>query len=74
MRPASLRAVLARELGAALADRLPINLQDQFALAAAFAEGDDPVRWARRTSGLISLINEPLRVLAMLDEAEYRRV
>lgn len=74
MRPASPRAALGGELGAALAGRLPINLQDQFASAAAFPEGNDPVRWARWTSGLVSLINEPWRVLAALDEAEYRQV
>lgn len=70
IRPVSLRPVLGRELGAALAGRLPINLQAQFASAAAFAEGDNPVRWARRTSGLIRLIDEQVRALAALDEAE----
>lgn len=74
MRPASLRTALGRELVAALAGRLPINLQAQLASAAAFSEGDDPVRWARRTSGLVSLIDEAPRVLAALDEAVYRRV
>lgn len=38
MRPSSSRAVLGRELGASLAGRLPVNLQNQFASAAAFAE------------------------------------
>lgn len=73
-RPVSLRTALGRELGAALAGRLPINLQAQFASAAVFAEGDDPVRWARQTSSLASLIDEPLRVLAALDEHACRRV
>lgn len=73
-KPASLRTALGRELGASLAGRLPINLQAQFESAAAFAYGDDPVRWARQTSGLVSLIDEPLRVLAALDEIACRRV
>lgn len=74
MRPSSPRAVLGRELGAALAGRLPINLQDQFASAAAFDEGDDLARWARRTSGLLELIGDPGRVLIALDELEHRKV
>lgn len=74
MRPSSPRAVLGRELGKALADRLPVNLQDQFASATAFAEGEDPERWARWTSGLLGLIEGPGRVLAAVDESERRRV
>jgi hypothetical protein len=74
MRPSSPRAVLGRELGKALADRLPVNLQDQFASAAAFAEGEDPARWARWTTGLLDLIEDPGRVLAALDESRHRRV
>jgi hypothetical protein len=42
MRPFSSRAVLGRELGASLAGRLPVNIQDHFASAAAFGEGEDP--------------------------------
>ena len=41
-RPFSPRAVRGRELGRALGDRLPVNLQEQFASAAAFADGEDP--------------------------------
>ncbi|MDX2587481.1 hypothetical protein PV349_29445 [Streptomyces sp. WI04-05A] len=67
MRPSLSRAILGRELGAFLAGRLPVNLQDQFASAAAFAEGEDPEQWARRTSGLFDLIGNPNRVLAALD-------
>lgn len=74
MRPSSPRAVLARELGKALADRLPVNLQDQFASAAAFAEGEDPARWARWMSGLFDLFESPGRVLTAVDESERRRV
>ncbi|MFE6938405.1 hypothetical protein [Streptomyces chartreusis] len=74
MRTSSLRAVLARELGASLAGRLPVNLQDQFASAAAFAEGEDPEQWARRTSGLFDLIDDPTRVLAALDQQDPREV
>lgn len=74
MRPSSPRAVLGRELGTALADRLPVNLQDQFASAAAFAEGEDAVRWARWTSGLLDLIEDPGRVLAAVDDSWHRRV
>lgn len=74
MRPASPRAVLGRELAAALAGRLPVNLRDQFKSIAAFAEGDDPVRWARRTSGLFELIDDPTRVLAALDQQDPREV
>lgn len=73
-RQTSPRVVAGRDLGAALARRLPINLQDQFTSATAFAEGDDPVRWARRTSGLLELIADPERVLAALDEAELHHV
>jgi hypothetical protein len=74
MRPSSPRAVLGRELGAALAGKLPVNLRDQFASAAVFDEGDDPVRWARRTSGLFELIGDPVRVLSALDRQERRQV
>ncbi|WP_369393044.1 hypothetical protein AB5J72_39835 [Streptomyces sp. CG1] len=74
MRPSSPRAVLGRELGASLAGRLPVNLQDQFASAAAFAEGEDPEQWARRTSGLFDLIGNPTRVLSALGKAEHRQV
>ncbi|MEU9269133.1 hypothetical protein AB0E04_27305 [Streptomyces sp. NPDC048251] len=74
MRPSSPRAVLGRELGAFLAGRLPVNLQDQFASAAAFAEGEDPEQWARRTSGLFDRIDDPTRVLAALDQQDPREV
>ena len=72
--PSSPRAALARELGAALAGRLPINLRDQFESAVSFGEGDDPVLWARRTIRLFGLIEDPARVLAALDRVERRRV
>lgn len=74
MRPSSLRAALGRDPGSALAGQLPANLRDQFTSAAAFAEGDDPEQWARRSSGLASLIEDPGRVLAALDEAECLQV
>ncbi|MFI6335336.1 hypothetical protein [Streptomyces sp. NPDC050535] len=74
MRPSSARAVLGREPGAFLAGRLPVNLQGQFASAAAFAEEEDPEQWARRTSGLFDLIDDPARVLAALDEQDLREV
>lgn len=74
MRPSSSRAVLGRELGAFLAGRLPVNLQDQFASAVAFAEGEDPEQWARRTSGLFDLIDDPTRVPAALDQQDPREV
>ncbi|MFD5234749.1 hypothetical protein ACFWJ5_40945 [Streptomyces qaidamensis] len=74
MQPPSSRAVLGRELGASLAGRLPVNLQDQFASAAAFAEGEDPEQWARWTSGLFDLIDDPTRVLAALDQQDPREV
>ncbi|SEF23433.1 hypothetical protein SAMN05421837_102172 [Amycolatopsis pretoriensis] len=74
VRPSSPRAVLCRRLGAALAGRLPVNLQGQFASAAALAEREDPILWARRTSGLFELIDDPGRVLAALDEAQDRQV
>jgi len=73
-RMSSPRVRMSHELVAALAGRLPISLQDQFTAAAAFAEGDDPVRWARRTSGLVRLIEEPGHVLAMLDRQRRRKV
>jgi hypothetical protein len=65
--PSSPRAALARQLGATLAGKLPVNLQGQFAAAAAFDEGSDSACWARRTSGLAILISDPGRVLAALD-------
>lgn len=79
-RPSSPRVVAShepealRELCADLARRLPANLQNQFTSATAFAEGDHPVRWARRTSGLFKLIEDPGRVLATLDTADLRNV
>ncbi|MDX2546903.1 hypothetical protein ACOT81_05235 [Streptomyces sp. WI04-05B] len=74
MRPSSSQAVLGRKLGAFLASRLPANLQDQFASAVAFAEGEDPEEWARRTSGLFDLIDDPTRVLAALSQQDLREV
>ncbi|MCX4910467.1 hypothetical protein [Streptomyces sp. NBC_00878] len=74
MRSASPRAVLGRELAAALAGRLPVNLRDQFTSTVAFAEGDDPARWARRTSDLLDLIGNPTRMLAALDRQDPREV
>ncbi|MCX4573451.1 hypothetical protein OHB41_09700 [Streptomyces sp. NBC_01571] len=52
----------------------PVNLRDQFKSTAAFAEGDDPARWARRTSALLDLIGNPTRVLSALGKAEHRQV
>ncbi|GHB93489.1 hypothetical protein GCM10010348_10960 [Streptomyces anthocyanicus] len=74
MRPPSARAVLGRQLGAFLADRLPVNLRNQFRSAAVFAEREDPERWARRTSGLFDLIDDPTSVLAALDQQDPREV
>ncbi|MEU6485819.1 hypothetical protein [Streptomyces sp. NPDC046887] len=73
-RPASPRAVLGRELAAALAGRLPVNLRDPFDSTAAFVEGDDPTRWARRTSALLHLISDTGRVVAALDRQDLREV
>ncbi|KRC31638.1 hypothetical protein [Oerskovia sp. Root22] len=72
--PSSPRAVLGRELGASLANRLPVNLRGKFTWAITFAEGEDPKQWAQRTSNLCGLIEGPSRVLAALDEAEVRVV
>ncbi|MEU3933967.1 hypothetical protein AB0E85_18295 [Streptomyces sp. NPDC029044] len=72
MRPPSARAVLGRQLGASLADRLPVNRRNQFRSAAVFAEREDPERWARRTSGLFDLIDDPTSVLAALDQQDPR--
>ncbi|MFI5724651.1 hypothetical protein [Streptomyces cyaneofuscatus] len=74
MRPSSPRAVRGRELGAFLAGRLPVNLRDQFASAAAFAEGEDAEQWARRTSSLFDLIDDPTRVLTALDQQDPREI
>lgn len=74
LQPSWPRVVLGRELSASLADRLPVNLRDQFASAAAFAEGDDPEQWARCTSGLLNLISDTGRVLAALDRQDLREV
>lgn len=73
-RTSSPRAVRGRELAKALGDRLPVNLQNQFASAAVFADGEDPAQWARRTSGLLDLIENPGRVLAAVHESGHRRV
>lgn len=72
--PSSPRAALGREVGSALAGRLPINLRDQFESAVAFDEGDDPTEWARPTSCLLDLIMDPARVLRALDQQELRAV
>lgn len=73
-RPPSPRVLSGRELGAALARRLPVNLQHQFTSATTFTEGDDPVQWARRTNGLLELIEHPERALAALDESELHNL
>ena len=62
------------EIGAALAGRLPINIREQFASAAVFAQGDDPLHWARHTSSLFDLIENPGRMLEALDGQEHRLV
>lgn len=67
------RAVAGQELAEGLAARLPINLQWQFTTAAAFVDGADPARWARRTSGLIAAIEQPAHVLDSLDDQERRQ-
>jgi len=72
--PSSPRVVAGHELGTTLALRLPANLRRRFTSATPFAEGDDPVRWARRTSGLFKLIEDPGHVLAALDTADLRHV
>ncbi|MFJ7963024.1 hypothetical protein [Streptomyces sp. NPDC096324] len=69
MLQSSPRVVLGRELSASLADRLPADLRGQFASAAAFAEGDAK-QWARCTSSLFDLIDDPTRVLAALDQQD----
>ncbi|MFC0674526.1 hypothetical protein [Brachybacterium hainanense] len=70
----SRRSAVASELAADLAARLPVNLRLQVESAAAFRDGDDPEKWARRASGLLGLIEAPERVLAALDAAELRLV
>lgn len=70
----SRRATAGHELGAALAARLPVNLRRQFESAVSFGEGDNPVQWANRAIGLLGLVEDPQRVLAMLDAAEHREV
>ncbi|MBW8173330.1 hypothetical protein K0651_09755 [Ornithinimicrobium sp. Arc0846-15] len=74
LRPSSPQAVLSRELAAALADGLPVNLREQFASAAAFDQGDNLAQWARRTRGLFDLIDDPEGALAALDRQESRLV
>lgn len=71
--PFSSRAALARELGATLADRLPVNLRDGFLSAARFDEGDESEEWARRVSSMLGLILSPGRVLQALDVGEHRQ-
>ncbi len=72
--PSSQRTALGRDLGRALAGKLPINLKDGFVSAARFDEGSDPEQWARRASGMLGLIENPGTVLAALDEAGHREV
>lgn len=50
MRPSSPRATLGRELGHALAGRLPVNLRRQFESAVSFSEREDLAQWANRAS------------------------
>ncbi|WP_369044036.1 hypothetical protein [Streptomyces sp. Midd1] len=68
------RVVLGRELSESLVGRLPVNLRSQFASVAAFAEEDAPEQWARCTSSLFDLIDDPTRVLAALDQQDPREV
>lgn len=68
------RVRAARGLAEALVDRLPINLRRQFTSAASVADDADPVRWARRTSSLLDLIETSERVLAALDTEERREI
>ncbi|MGL5867259.1 MAG: hypothetical protein ACRCYX_15555 [Dermatophilaceae bacterium] len=68
------RATMGRELGQALAGRLPINLRRQFESAVSFGEGDDPAQWASRAIGLLDLVEDPQRVLTALDAAEPRQL
>lgn len=73
-RPRSAQEVLSHEIAQALSGRLPVNLRAHFVAAAAMGEGEDPVAWARRISGLVKLVTEPSPVLATRDEAERRRL
>lgn len=68
------RVRAARELGEALADRLPINLRSHFLSAAALADDTDALQWARRMSSLIDLVENPVRVLALLDDQVCRQL
>lgn len=74
MPPSSPRATVGRELGKALAGRLPVNLRRPFESAVSFGEGDDPAQWASQASGLLGLVENRQRVLAALDAAELRRL
>lgn len=74
MPPVSPRSNKAREIATALAGRLPANLRSQFESAVEFGAADDPGNWAKRTNNLITLIEEPQRVLAALDAAKPRKL
>ncbi|TCC64757.1 hypothetical protein E0H73_10385 [Kribbella pittospori] len=68
------QALVGGKLAEDLAARLPINLQRQFTSATGFGDGADPAQWARRTSGLIAAIENPMHMLALLDGQECRQL
>lgn len=64
----------AREIAAPLAERLPVNLRDQFEAATAFTDTMESEVWARYVMGLVDMLLAPEQVLAELDAQIVQRI
>lgn len=62
----------AGQIAEGLAQRLPVNLRDQFRSAVGYAHGIDPSQWSRHAIGLVSTITTPDSVLAHLAQQPIR--
>lgn len=62
------RAVVAAAASSVLANRLPVNLRDQFGASTRWHPESEPSDWAHYAMGLASLVEDWARVLAELDD------
>lgn len=71
--PQSGRSLRAREIVEPLTAQLPINLRSAFATATRFTDTTHPSPWANYVAGLLSVIQTPARITALLDAQPERR-
>lgn len=64
----------AGQIADGLAERLPVNLRDQFRSALGYRHHSDPRGWARYGLGLVATITDPDRVVANLTAQPVRSI